>query len=73
MNNDSKMHTAEEITEVAERVRNRCIEAALHAYEEAGISGLCAEGRWEMAIQAMRCLDLNTVLQSAPGPEKADD
>ena len=45
-------------TDLAERVRQACIEAALQAYEDAGISGLCAEGRWELAIQAMRCLDL---------------
>lgn len=32
-----------EMTRCAESVRDRCIEAALHAYEEAGISGLIAE------------------------------
>ncbi len=36
-----------EITKVAEVVRSACLEAALEAYEDAGISGLCAEGRWE--------------------------
>lgn len=49
----------------AEAVRNACIEAALAAWEDAGISGLCAEGRWEMAIQAMRELDLSPLLQPA--------
>jgi hypothetical protein len=48
-------------TDLAERVRQACIEAALQAYEDAGISGLCAEGRWELAIQAMRCLDLGAL------------
>lgn len=48
-----------------EAVRRACIEAALAAWEDAGISGLCAEGRWEMAIQAMRELDLSPLLQPA--------
>ena len=47
----------------AEAVRNACIEAGLAAWEDAGISGLCPEGRWEMAIQAMRELDLSPLLQ----------
>src|SRR5512139_712746 len=42
---------------LAEAVRKACLEAALHAYEDAGISGLCQEGRWEIAVQAIRELD----------------
>jgi hypothetical protein len=42
----------------AEVVRQACIEAALAAYEDAGISGLCAEGRWEAAVSAMQSLDV---------------
>lgn len=42
----------------AEGVRRVLIEAALRAYEDAGLSGLCAEGRWEAAVGAMRELDL---------------
>lgn len=53
--------------EQAEAVRRACIEAALAAWEDAGISGLCAEGRWEMAIQAMRQLDVEPVLRDAQG------
>ena len=41
-----------------ERVREALIRAALDGYEQAGISGLCDEGRWEAAISAMRRLDL---------------
>ena len=43
---------------LAEAVRRACIEAALAAYEDAGVSGLCAEGRWEAAVSAMQSLDL---------------
>ena len=51
-----------DLNALADSVRDHCIDAALKAYEDAGISGLCAEGRWEIAVQAMRCLDLRTVI-----------
>jgi hypothetical protein len=47
---------------IAEAVRQACVAAALEAHEQAGISGLCQEGRWEAAIEAVRSLDLKTVL-----------
>lgn len=51
---------------MAERVRAACVEAALQAYEDAGVQGVCAEGRWEAAVSAMRALDLD-VLVSVDG------
>ena len=63
----------EEMIALAESVRQGCIEAALRAYEEAGISGLCAEGRWELAIQALRCLDLDAVISTAGKPENSTE
>jgi pentatricopeptide repeat protein len=47
---------------LAEHVRAACLEAALAAYEDAGIRGLCAEGRWEAALAAIRQLELSGVL-----------
>lgn len=59
---------------LAERVRTACVRAALAAYEDAGLSGLCAEGRWEHTIGVLRQLDLDPLLNSvAPdfsGPER---
>ena len=52
-------------TKIAELVRTACLEAALAAYEDAGISGLCAEGRWEYAMQAIRILDLEKILRQS--------
>lgn len=49
---------------LAEAVRTACVEAALDAYEDAGMRGLCHEGRWECAVQAMRHLDLDAVLRA---------
>lgn len=48
---------------LAEAVRDACGKAAQEAYENAGISGLCEEGRWECAIAAIRALDLEAVIQ----------
>lgn len=50
--------------EIAERVREACLRAALDGYERAAISGLCAEGAWEAAIGAMRMIDLQTLLDT---------
>jgi len=41
-----------------ERVRQACIEAALAAYEDAGVRGVCAEGRFEAALSALRSVAL---------------
>jgi len=54
----------EEHVQRAEAVRQACIAAALQAYEDAGISGLCHEGRWEYAVDAMRRLPLRPLVQA---------
>jgi hypothetical protein len=51
---------------LARVVREACVRAALDAYEQAGVSGLCVEGRWELAVDAMRSLDLDAVIQEHP-------
>lgn len=48
--------------ELAQLVREACVRAALEAYEDAGISGLCQEGRWEVAVGAMRSLDVKQLV-----------
>ena len=49
-------------TQLAEAVRAACLKAAIEAYENAGISGLCEEGRWECARQAIKDLDLEKLI-----------
>ena len=39
-----------------EAVRQACVDAALAAYEDAGVQGVCHEGRFEAAISAIRSL-----------------
>jgi hypothetical protein len=49
----------------AESIRRAVIEAGEAAYEDAGIQGLCAEGRWEAAVAAMRRVDVDAVARHA--------
>ena len=48
--------------DIAEAVRRACIDAALAAYEDAQVRGLCREGAWEVAIEAVRSLDIEAVI-----------
>jgi hypothetical protein len=61
---------SEEKRRIAEQVRAACLKAALDSYEQAGLSGLCLEGRWEIAVDAIQTLDLDAVLRDLV-PEKA--
>lgn len=49
---------------LAEAVKAACIQAALSGYEDAGMSGLCHEGALENALDAIRMLDVQTVIDS---------
>jgi len=52
---------------LAAAVRDACLRAALEAHEQAGLGGLCAEGRWEVAVDAIRSLDVDAVVEDAGG------
>jgi len=54
----------DEDMQLAEGVQQACMAAALQAYEDAGLSGLCHEGRWEYAVDAMRGLRLRPLVQT---------
>lgn len=58
----------DERADLAAAIRDACLAAAIDAYEQAGLSGLCAEGRWEVAMDALRSLDVETVARKGhPG------
>jgi hypothetical protein len=66
MENDSR--------QLAEQIRDALVRTALLAYEDAAIRGLCCEGAWEVAVGAMRALDLSPVVtQVSASPEERDD
>ena len=53
--------------QVATVLLAKCKEALITSYEEAGISGLCAEGRWEVAISALDSLPIKEIVKTALG------
>jgi hypothetical protein len=48
--------------QLATAVRDVCLQELLDAYEQAGMSGLCAEGRWEVAVGRVRALSGEAIL-----------
>ena len=57
------MATCMDPEDLAKRIRDACLETVLQEYEDAGVQGLCAEGRWEAAVGALRTLDLVPLLR----------
>jgi len=57
-----------DVETLAKRIRDVCVEAALQAYDDAGLQGLCAEGRWEVAVGALKTLDLTPLLREFQQP-----
>ena len=60
------------IEDLAKRIRQACLEAVIQAYEDGGIQGLCAEGRWELAVSTLRALDLTPLLRDCPQASAQD-
>lgn len=56
---------------IARGVRDACVDAALAGHETAGLGGLCAEGRWEAAVEAIRSLDLDAIVSEVIGAPSA--
>ena len=54
--------------DLAKRIRDACLQAVLQAYEDAGVQGLCAEGRWEAALGALKTVELAPLLREFKPP-----
>ena len=52
-------------TALAAAVRDACARAVIDAYEDAGMQGLCAEGRFEAAVGAIERVDLAALVAAA--------
>lgn len=55
--------SAGEAIRIGEAVRTACVKAALDAYERASTDGLCAEGALEVALDAVRGLDVRRLVE----------
>lgn len=51
-------------TALAAAVRDACARAVIDAYEDAGMQGLCAEGRFEAAVGAIERVDLAAIVDA---------
>lgn len=47
---------------LAQKIREKCIDAAREGFHDASISGLCAEGAMEAAISGIQKIDVMKVL-----------
>ena len=54
--------------DMARKIRAACLETAREAYEDAGVRGLCAEGRWEAAMSALEMIDIQAILREIEHP-----
>jgi len=52
----------EEQYQLAEKVKEACIEAAKEGFQDASMSGLCTEGAMEAAVSAIQKLDIQKIL-----------
>jgi pentatricopeptide repeat protein len=66
----TKMTTTTKELKLAESVRKACLENLQRSYEEAGISGLCHEGRWEYALDVLRNLSMENLLKDISRPHR---
>jgi hypothetical protein len=53
----------DQLTRIAEAIRAACLQAAQQGYERAAADGLCDEGALEVALDAIRSLDLESFLR----------
>ena len=51
---------------LAAKIRAEYLDSALNAYEDAAANGLCAQGAWECAVDAMRHVELTDLLRELP-------
>lgn len=63
--------TSTTTTSLAAAVRDACASAAVDAYEDAGMQGLCAEGRFEAAVGAIERVDLAAIVAARTGADEA--
>lgn len=49
--------------ELSRAVISYCYDRLKTAYEDAGVSGLCSVGRWEIALESLKNIDSDTILK----------
>jgi hypothetical protein len=52
--------------QIATATRAACLKTLLEAYDFAKMSGMCQEGAWEFAIDQLKGIDLEKIVDSLP-------
>ena len=63
----------EERTQIAEAVRSACVRAAQQGYERAAADGLCDAGALEVALDAIRAVDVDQILRALKTESGSED
>ena len=58
--------------QLAEQVRTACMQTLIEAYDQAASDGLCAEGAWEVALEQLRILNLEDLVNACISKDVAD-
>jgi len=61
---DNTSNPAQDNMEMAESIRQACINAARDGFRDASMSGLCADGAMEAAVSAIQSLDMEKLIQN---------
>lgn len=56
---------------LAEAVRQACLQAARDGFEQASMDGLCADGAIEVALDAIRSLNLTATIAEFSGEDSS--
>ena len=51
---------------IAEAIKAECLRTAIESYTFAKMSGMCQEGAWEFAVDALKSMDVTAVLEELP-------
>jgi hypothetical protein len=68
MKPDTSQEIGQELRAIAEKIRAAYVETALTSYEDASANGLCAQGAWECAVDAMRHVEITELLKELSQP-----
>ena len=58
--------------QIAETIRSACLQAAQQGYERAAADGLCDEGTLEVALDAIRSLDIDQIVRELKSSSSKD-
>ncbi len=67
MNGEMNAATA---LKLAQAVRDACRQAVAEAWEDAGVQGLCVEGRCEVAVGAIERIALDGIVERVLGAQQ---